>query len=100
MEIIRILAEELGLAPVHVQNVVALLDEGKTIPFIARYRKEKTGSMDDQTLRRLEERLERLRSIEKRREEILKALQEQEVLSEELSRKIVAASTLSSLEDI
>lgn len=100
MDIIRTLAEELSFPTVHVQNVVSLLDEGKTVPFIARYRKEKTGSMDDQTVRKLAERLERLRGLEKRREEILRAIEEQDGLSDELRKKILAASTLTALEDL
>ena len=68
--IVQMLARELDQSAQHVQNVVDLLDEGNTIPFIARYRKELHGSMDDTTLRTLEERLQYLRSLEKRREEV------------------------------
>ena len=100
MDIIKTLAEELSLPVANVQNVVNLLDDGKTVPFIARYRKEMTGSMDDQTVRKLAERLERLRGLEKRREEILKAIEEQNALSDELREKILAAQTLSALEDM
>ena len=70
----QILARELGRSQRHVENVVSLLDEGNTIPFIARYRKELHGSMDDTTLRALEERLQYLRNLEKRREEIKSAI--------------------------
>lgn len=72
MDIITALAKELSLLPHHVKNVISLLDDGKTVPYIARYRKELTGSMDDQTIRILAERLERMRSVLKRQEEILK----------------------------
>jgi len=100
MDIIKALAGELSLSAVHVQNVVNMLDDGKTVPFIARYRKEMTGSMDDQTVRKLAERLERIRSLEKRRDEILKAVDEQNALTEELRDKILAAETLAALEDL
>ena len=100
MDIIKTLAEELSLASEHVKNVVELLDDGKTVPFIARYRKEMTGSMDDQNVRRLAERLERLRGVEKRREEIIKTLENQGVLNDALRTKILDAQTLSALEDL
>ncbi len=94
------IAKELNRAPQQVQNVIDLLDAGNTIPFIARYRKERTGSMDDQTLRDLAERLEYLRNLEKRREEIGKALEEQGVLTDELTLALQKAQTLAELEDI
>lgn len=100
MDIIKTLAQELSLATAHVQNVVSLLDDGKTVPFIARYRKEMTGSMEDQTVRKLAERLERLRGIEKRREEIIKILEEQKALTDELRETIHDAVTLAALEDL
>ena len=100
MNIISILSKELFLSPVHVQNVVDLLDDGKTVPFIARYRKELTGSMDDQTLRVLAEKLERLRSMEKRRAEILRLIDEQGALTDELRHRIEAAATMTELEDL
>ena len=100
MNILETLARELALGLTNVKNAVELLDGGKTVPFIARYRKEATGSMDDQQLRALVDRLNALRSLEKRGEEIRKALVEQGVLTEELERKIQAAATLSELEDI
>lgn len=100
MNIISILSKELFLSPVHVQNVVDLLDDGKTVPFIARYRKELTGSMDDQTLRVLAEKLERLRSMEKRRAEILRLIDEQGALTDELRHRIEAAATMTDLEDL
>ncbi len=100
MDFTAILAREFSLRPQQVQAVIELLDAGNTIPFIARYRKEATGSLDDQVLRELSERLEYLRSLEKRREEIEKALTELEVLTPELSAQLAAARTLSELEDL
>ena len=97
---IETLANELSLRPAQVSAAVELLDAGNTIPFIARYRKEATGSLDDQTLRQLSENLDRLRNLEKRRDEIKKALTEQGVLTEAIGEKIAAAATLSELEDI
>ncbi len=98
--IIQILARELGRNDKHVENVVTLLDEGNTIPFIARYRKELHGSMDDTTLRTLEERLQYLRSLEKRREEVKGAIEGQGKLTEELASAIDAAATLAEVEDL
>ena len=97
---IAILAGELSLRPEQVKAAVELLDAGNTIPFIARYRKEATGSLDDQVLRTLSERLEYLRSLDKRREEITKALTEQGVLTDALVAQIAKAATLAELEDI
>ncbi|MBQ6398637.1 MAG: RNA-binding transcriptional accessory protein [Clostridia bacterium] len=100
MNFAEILAKEFTLRPAQVQAVIDLLDAGNTIPFIARYRKEATGSLDDQVLREIAERLEYLRNLEKRRAEIEKALTDQEVLTEELSARLAAAVTLSELEDL
>ena len=100
MDFVSILAKEFSLRPEHVQAVIEMLDGGATIPFIARYRKEKTGSMDDQLLRELAERLEYLRGLQKRREEIEKALTEQGVMTDEISQQLSNAQTLSELEDI
>ena len=94
------LAQEMHLKPEAVKNVVELIDEGCTIPFIARYRKERTGSMDDQVLRLLSERLEYLRQLEERKGEIAKALNEQGVLNAELQKALDAAKTLTEAEDI
>ena len=94
------LAQEMHLKPENVKNVVELIDEGCTIPFIARYRKERTGSMDDQVLRLLSERLEYLRQLEERKGEIAKVLGEQGVLSAELQKALDAAKTLTEAEDI
>ncbi|MBE6037431.1 MAG: RNA-binding transcriptional accessory protein, partial [Clostridiales bacterium] len=95
-----ILAKELGLRPAHVDNVITLIDGGNTIPFIARYRKELTGAMDDQVLRQLSDRLTYLRNLDKRREEIKTSIENQGKLTEELSAAIEAAVTLAELEDL
>ena len=99
-DIIKELSTELGQKREYVENVVRLMDEGNTIPFIARYRKEAHGAMDDTTLRRLEERLSYLRRLEERRGEILKAIEEQGKLTKEISEATDSAVTLSELEDI
>ena len=99
-DIIQILAEELKRPPQHIQNVVALLDEGNTIPFIARYRKESHGAMDDTTLRTLADRLQYLRNLAQRREEIRRSIDGQEKLTPELSDAIDNARTLAELEDL
>ena len=83
---IAALAREFSLQDKQVQAVIELLDAGNTIPFIARYRKEATGSLDDKLLRELSERLEYLRNMDKRREEIARALGEQGVLTDELEK--------------
>ena len=98
--IVQMLARELDQSAQHVQNVVDLLDEGNTIPFIARYRKELHGSMDDTILRTLEERLQYLRSLEKRREEVRSAIEAQGKLTEALSAAIASAVTLAEVEDL
>ena len=94
------IAEELKLNPSYVENVVQLIDEGNTIPFIARYRKEMHGSMDDTTLRTLNERLEYLRNLDERRHTILNAITEQGKLTDELAAAIEEAKTLAALEDL
>ena len=99
-EMIRILAAELDKDPKHIENVVQLLDEGNTIPFIARYRKELHGAMDDTTLRTLETRLQYLRGLQERRDTILSAIEAQGKLTPELKSAIARASTLAELEDI
>jgi len=96
----EILANELKEKQNHIDNVIALLDEGNTIPFIARYRKEMHGSMDDTKLRTLESRLKYLRNLQERREEIRKAIDAQGKLTEELDTSINNATILSELEDI
>ena len=97
---IQILARELGRTEEHVENVVKLIDEGATIPFIARYRKELHGSMDDQLLRELADRLQYLRNLEQRRNEVKSAVENQGKLTGELSAAIDAASTLAEVEDL
>ena len=99
-DLIKELAEELGQKETLVRNVVTLMDEGNTIPFIARYRKEAHGSMDDTTLRRLEERLNYLRNLEERREEILRGIESQGKLTAQITQAAEQAKTLSELEDI
>ena len=98
--ILQILAEELGLSEIYIANVIALLDEGNTIPFIARYRKEQHGSMDDTVLRTLFDRLAYLRSLQERREEIMRSIDGQGKLTDELTAAIENAATLAELEDI
>ena len=100
MDILKKLTEEFNLKPFQVENTVKLIDEGNTIPFIARYRKEAHGSLDDQTLRELSERLKYLRNMEETREKIKAAIQEQGALTEELITAIENAVTLTELDDI
>ena len=100
MDIIQTLAQELGKEPRHVENVVQLLDEGNTIPFIARYRKELHGAMDDTSLRTLEERLQYLRGLAERRETVKKSISEQGKLTDELAAAIDSAKTLAEVEDL
>ena len=100
MDITAILCQEFHLKTPQCENVLRLIDEGNTIPFIARYRKEQTDSLDDQVLREIFERLQYLRGLDKRREEISSALSEQGNLTGELSQKLAAAATLAELEDI
>ena len=98
--ITEILAQELGQKLEYVENVVNLMDEGNTIPFIARYRKELHGAMDDTTLRNLETRLTYLRSLQQRREEVKKSIENQGKLTEELSQAIDNAATMTEVEDL
>ena len=100
MTIAEILSGELGQKIAYVENVITLLDEGNTIPFIARYRKELHGSMDDTTLRSLETRLGYLRNLQTRREEVKKSIDNQGKLTQELSAAIDAAQTLAEVEDL
>nr|WP_325302689.1 Tex family protein [uncultured Dysosmobacter sp.] len=99
-KITQCLAQELGQSVQHVENVISLLDEGATIPFIARYRKELHGAMDDTTLRTLEERLHYLRGLEERREAVKKSIEEQGKLTEDLAAAIDGAATLAEVEDL
>ena len=98
--IIQILAKELSKSERHIENVIKLIDEGNTIPFIARYRKELHGSMDDNDLRALSDRLTYLRNLAERREEVKRSIEGQGKLTEELISAIDGAKTLSELEDI
>ena len=100
MTIIEQLARELDRPVEHIENVVKLLDEGNTIPFIARYRKELHGSMDDTALRTLEERLAYLRSLAERKESVRASIAEQEKLTDELAAALDAAQTLAEVEDL
>ena len=94
------IADELNIRAQQVQATVALLDEGATVPFISRYRKEVTGALDDSQLRTLEERLRYLREMEDRRGAILKSIEEQGKLTDELKRDILGADSKTRLEDL
>ena len=100
MDIILTLTAEFNLKKWQIENVVSLIDGGNTIPFIARYRKEAHGTLDDQTLRAISERLEYLRNLDKRREEIRSSIEGQEKLTDEISAALDKAATLAELEDI
>lgn len=96
----QILAQELNCKQEYIENVIALLDEGNTIPFIARYRKEQHGAMDDTALRTLETRLQYLRNLAQRREEVKSSIEAQEKLTDELAKAIDEAKTLAEVEDL
>ena len=100
MTIAEILSQELGQKLQYIENVIALMDEGNTIPFIARYRKEMHGAMDDTTLRNLETRLTYLRNLQARRDEVKNSIENQGKLTEELAAAIDAAATLAEVEDL
>ncbi len=100
MEHSEVIALELGITPEHSKNIVMLIDEGCTIPFIARYRKELTGSCDDQTLRVFFDRLNYLRNLDKRKEEVTKLISDQGKMTDEIKEKIEKSNTLTELEDI
>ena len=100
MDIIRKLQEEFGITQSQAENTVRLLDEGNTVPFIARYRKEMTGSLDDQIIRQLSERLTALRNLEDRRTQVRTAISEQGRLTDALAAKLDAAQTQTEIEDI
>ena len=100
MDMIQVLSKEFEMKETHVANIIELIDGGNTIPFIARYRKEMTGACDDQKLRELSERLNYLRNLEKRKEEIIASITEQEKMTDELMAQIGEAQTLARLEDI
>ena len=98
--ITQTIAEELKIKETQVSAAVGLMDEGNTVPFIARYRKEVTGGLSDETLRSLEERLQYLRNLETRKEEVVRIIEEQGKLTEELKKQIEEANTLAEVEDL
>ncbi|MDY5577235.1 MAG: Tex family protein [Lachnospiraceae bacterium] len=100
MNIEKKISEELGVKLTQVEAAVKLIDEGNTIPFIARYRKEQTGSLNDEVLRNLDERLKYLRNLEERKESVIASIEEQGKLTEELKKQIEAAETLVTVEDL
>ena len=100
MTMIAILCREFGIQPWQAEAVVRLLDEGNTLPFIARYRKEQHGSLDDQKLREISERLTQLRNLDARRKEIAESMQKLGVWTEELQQELDRAETMGRLEDI
>jgi uncharacterized protein len=100
MDIIKALAEELAVKNWQVEAAVKLMDEGNTIPFISRYRKEATGTLNDEQLRKLHERLTYLRNLEEKKEQVLSSIEEQGKLTEELKARIVAAETLALVDDL
>ena len=99
-KIIKIIAEELNIKTSQVENTIKLIDEGNTIPFIARYRKEVTGGLSDETLRTLGERLNYLRNLEQRKQEVLNSIEEQGKLTDEILQAVAIAKTLAEVEDI
>ncbi|MEJ2053447.1 MAG: Tex-like N-terminal domain-containing protein, partial [Calditrichaceae bacterium] len=100
LEMLNLLAEELNLKVVQVKNTVELLDAGNTVPFISRYRKEVTGSLDENQIRSIEERMNYLRTLEARKDAILKSIEEQGKLTPELKSKIEKAIKLQEVEDL
>ncbi|NLZ81034.1 MAG: RNA-binding transcriptional accessory protein, partial [Clostridiales bacterium] len=100
MNILKQIQEELNVKLNQVEAAVQLIDEGNTIPFIARYRKEVTGSLDDEQLRTLDERLTYLRNLEEKKVQVLSTIEEQGKLTEELKRQIEEAMTLVVVEDL
>ena len=100
MDIFKILQEELQIGYKQVEAAVQLIDEGNTIPFIARYRKEATGSLNDEVLRNLDERLRYLRNLDEKKEQVLSTIRDQEKLTPELEKQIQAAMTMVALEDL
>ena len=100
MNIVPQITEILGLSPEQVKTVIKLLDEGATVPFIARYRKELTGSLDEVQIASIRDETEKIRELEKRRESILASIEKQELLTDELRKKIMGARTMTALEDL
>ncbi len=99
-KIIKTIAEELGIKTTQVENTIKLIDEGNTIPFIARYRKEVTGGLSDEVLRELGDRLNYLRNLEQRKEEVIKSIDEQGKLTDEILQAVAISKTLAEVEDI
>ena len=100
LDIIKSLSEQFKTPPAYVKNIVSLIDDGNTIPFIARYRKEMTGAMDDQVLRELADRLTYLRNLEARKAEVKASIEEQGKWTDELNAALAKAETLAEVEDI
>lgn len=100
MDILKTLQTEFEVSEFHIKNIVELIDDGNTIPFIARYRKEMTGSCDDQKLREINDRLTYLRNLEKRKEEVINSIEEQGKLTDEITEAVASATTLAEVEDI
>lgn len=94
------IAQELNLSGFHVANVICLFDDGATIPFIARYRKEMTGSMNEEVITAIQKRLEQLTELQKRKESVISSIREQGKLTDELEQKILNATTLQEVEDL
>ena len=100
MDIVKILQEELGIKRQQAETTIRLIDEGNTIPFIARYRKEMTGSLSDETLRNFHERLVYLRNLQERKDAVRKSIEEQGKMTPQLDRNLEEAKTLVAVEDI
>ena len=100
MDILKVISDELNIKLSQVEATVKLIDEGNTIPFIARYRKEVTGSLNDEVLRNLDERLKYLRNLEDRKATVIASIEEQGKLTEELKKQIEEAATLVLVEDL
>ena len=100
MDIIQVITQELKVEKWQVEAAVALIDEGNTIPFISRYRKEATGALNDEQLRNLFERLTYLRNLEDKKNQVLSSIEEQGKLTEELKKQILEAQTLVVVEDL
>lgn len=100
MDIIAKLTEEFGVKKVQIEQAVKLIDEGNTVPFIARYRKDVTGGLNDEQLRSIDERLRYLRGLEERKQEVLRSIEEQGKLTDELKAEIEKAEILQRVEDL
>ena len=100
MDIIKVLSQELGIRTGQAEAAVKLIDEGNTIPFIARYRKEVTGELNDEVLRNLDERLKYLRNLEEKKQQVISSIEEQGAMTPELMAQIVAAETMVTVDDL